>query len=78
MMLRCPSCGTGDPEDLSVDVTLGGYFANDFLADTVELTEVHRYLSEAMSPTQSQLECSACGYEGFWDEAMRASMAESE
>ena len=77
-MLICPSCGTDDPEYLSVDATLGGYFANDFLADKVELTEVHRYLSEAMDPTQSQLECSACGYEGFWDEATRADIAKSE
>ena len=77
-MLICPSCGTGAPEDLSVDVTLGGYFANDFLADKVELTEVHRYLSEAMSPSQSVLECSACGYEGFWDEVTRADMPKSD
>ena len=78
IMLICPSCGTDDPEDLSVDATLGGYFANDFLADKVELTEVHHYLSEAMDPAQSRLGCSACGYEGHWDEATRADMADSE
>ena len=76
-MLRCPSCRTTNADDLLLTVPIGGYFANDFLADKVELTEVHRYLSEAMEPTQSQLECSACGYEGHWDEATRANIAKS-
>ena len=67
-MLRCPSCRTDDPQCLSVDVTLGGYFANDLIHDCVDLPEIRRYLRDSLQPTESQLECSACGYRGSWDD----------
>jgi len=73
-MLRCPACGDANPENLSLDVSFGGYFLNDLLADQVSLPTIKEYLLEALHQEQSSLDCHACGYRGPWERDRAASV----
>ncbi len=63
-MLRCPACGDTNPEDLSLGITLGGYFASDLLAGRAALPAIKEYVLDTLGQEQSSLECQACGYRG--------------
>ena len=66
-MLKCPSCHDASPQNLSVDISLGGYFLNDLLADRVPPDAMREYLLDALYVEHSHLDCNACGYSGPWD-----------
>ena len=66
-MLKCPSCKGADPENLSVDISLGGYFLDDLLADRVPFEAMREYGLDALYTEHSHLDCNACGYSGPWD-----------
>jgi hypothetical protein len=65
-MLKCPSCENANPENLSVDVSLSGYFLNDLLADRVAPEAMKEYLLDGLYAEHSLLDCNACGYSGPW------------
>ena len=66
IMLKCPSCKDANPENLSVDISLGGYFLNDLLADRAPLEAIKEYVMDALYVEHSHLDCNACGYSGPW------------
>ena len=66
-MLKCPSCKDANPENLSIDISLGGYFLNDLLADQVSPEAMRGYLLDSLYAGHSHLDCNACGYSGPWD-----------
>jgi len=71
-MLRCPACGDANPENLSLDVSLGGYFLYDLLADQVSLPTIKEYLLDTLYQERSLLDCTVCGYRGPWERGRTA------